>query len=671
MRNVHCLLIFLISLASFAQVEVGKTYRIVPVEAPTSSLFIKDASPSAGTAVVVWPETDVPAQQWTVGRAGSLYYTFRSPCSGQFLGLKATTRGSTVQTSASGASSRWQLQLVDSVALIYDLRPASSSFVLALTSSEGGSSPQLAVAADTPKGQWQFIEVPSPQTTFTSVVRNQMLNDYLARFLQTKGSSYRTFNDGGWSESEQFEVLLDAYETTGNVSYIRWATYLFNWFKNNVGNDWTGGSKSGYNWYGYDFNDDVMWQIIGVARFALLTADSRSLTLARQNFDRIYQRAYMPEFGMMRWAEQTGERTSTNSCIHGPTEVAACLLAKGGAGEKYYEIARDLYAKQRQYLFDSSTGQVYDNYVFATGNRNSWASTYNQGTMLGAALLLYEHYGNTQYKSDAEKIARYASTRLCDDNGIINVCQVNDGDLCGFKGILMRYMRRFVVDLGKASYNEWMSKNAFRAYNNRATNGVTSSAWLTKSTEDVATNAFSCSTAASAAANVVLHPVHRNAADTIQAEAFDGLCGLYVTNGSSSQVLSNIRNGYWAVYANIDFGQEPVQSIAVRLTGIPTATDTPPMLQVYLDSISDTPVANIPLSSEEETSDAWQTVAAALQPTVGQHAVYLRFQSPSVTASSAIQVDWFTFSPQPYDALGITHQPPPSFLLPHPPSLTT
>lgn len=50
---------------------------------------------------------------------------------------------------------------------------------------------------------------------------------------------------------------------------------------------------------------------------------------------------------------------------------------------------------------------------------------------------------------------------MCTADDIISVCQVNDGDLCGFKGILMRYARRYVLDLNRPQYQEWLSKNAY------------------------------------------------------------------------------------------------------------------------------------------------------------------------------------------------------------------
>ena len=454
--------------------------------------------------MVLWSETDVPAQQWIIGRGGTNGFTIRNAYSGLYLGLKANTRGGTLHTVASAASGRWRLEAVDEAALIYRMRPMSGTNCVGASDTADGALPALAAPTEKADQQWQFVEVEEPVTGFNAAVQCQMIDGYIARFAKSKGAGFTTFSNGSWGESEQLEVILDAYETTGKAEYLTLAREMFNWFYNRVGATWTGGSNGNYDWFGYDFNDDVMWQIIAVARLGLLTGETKYRTLAKRNFDLIYKRAYMPEYGMMRWAESSGDRTSTNSCIMGPTEVAACYLAMLGCGEEYYEKARDLYAKQRQYLFNPGNGQVYDCRVWATGNMNHWASTYNQGTMLGAAVMLYSHYGTAQYRTDAEAIVRYSRYDMCDDHGIIRVCQVNDGDLCGFKGILMRYVRRFAAELGHPEYNEWMQKNALHAYNNRTPEGVTTSAWLTKSTTETATNAFSCSTAASAAANAVL-----------------------------------------------------------------------------------------------------------------------------------------------------------------------
>ena len=49
-----------------AQVEVGKTYRIVSLAAPSMSLFTQNSSLESSVNIVLWTETDVASQQWTL-----------------------------------------------------------------------------------------------------------------------------------------------------------------------------------------------------------------------------------------------------------------------------------------------------------------------------------------------------------------------------------------------------------------------------------------------------------------------------------------------------------------------------------------------------------------------------------------------------------------------------
>lgn len=491
-----------------AAIEPGRTYRISPVSAPTQVFFPQNAQLDVSSPVPLWIRTDVPAEVWTVAQSG-LFFTFKNLYTGYHLATTAATVGATTKQNASASSARWKLETVDEQAGIYRLLPNTGTACLDAKDAANGTLPTLAKRDEGSQSQlWQFTPAEA-SAAFTADVQRTMIDSYLTRFLQRLNSRRSTFNRGGWGESEQLEVLLDAYEATHDEQYMTSAVAVYNYLLQNVGNNWlTLVYTDNYKWYGHDFNDDVMWQIIATARMGWLTGDNKYTRVAKQNFDAIWDRAYIPFCGLMRWAEQTGEPYGTNSCIAGPTEVAACYLGMSGAGEEYFEKARDLYAAQRYSLANMTTGQVFDACVWDPAtqkvtSRNNWASTYNQGTFLGAATLLYRHYGDEQYLADAKKVMDYTLKNLCDRHGIVNACQVNDGDLCGFKGILMRYVHRLVVDCEQPQYREWLQKNALHAFNNRSPRGVTTSAWLTKSTDEVATNAFSCSTAAAAAAAAI------------------------------------------------------------------------------------------------------------------------------------------------------------------------
>ncbi len=508
------LMLFLVLTHSTIQAEVttSQVYRIVPVSAPSSSLMTKNSSLDSDADVVVWAETDVASQQWIVAGSFPESVTLRNAYSRLYLGVSSVSSGGCArQVGTSGLGRQWVLEAVDESANIYKLKQKSKALYLSAPNCEDGASLVLSEATESDTQMWKFVEVES-KATFTAAMREEMMDAYIQKAVEKVGTTNRkTFVKGSWGESEQLEIVLDAYETTGREDYLQLAKAVYNNFSTNVGNEWNKlVYTDNYHWFGHDFNDDVMWQIIAVARLGLLANNSRYIQAAKKNFDIIYERAYIPFTGLMRWAENSGDPYGTNSCIAGPTEVAACYLGFAGCGEEYFEKARDLYAAQRYALANNmSTGKVWDSVVWdpeteKVKSKNEWASTYNQGTMLGAACMLYKYYGDTKYLSDAKKIMTWTKNNLCDSHHIINVCQGGDNaDLYGFKGILMRYVRRFVRDCDQKSYQKWMEENAFHAYCNRSVEGVTPTGWLQKGTAENTSNDFSISTAASAAVNVI------------------------------------------------------------------------------------------------------------------------------------------------------------------------
>lgn len=460
-------------------IEAGKSYSIALPSNTNKSLFVRNAATGNLVPVVLWTETNVSAQQWTVESNDQGQVAFKNVHAGRYLHFTNNT------LCLNTNQSWWTLEPAGSDGTVCYVKKNDSYLNCSGTADD--SAPTLGTAQ-----AWQFIEA-DPHPELDDYVRQRLSDGYLHQYVQDKGSGYRTFVNGGWGECETLETLLDMYEATGEQRYFALYEACYNYFKYNVGDDWTGGTKVstyGYNWFGYDFNDDVMWHIIGAARAYFLSGKSVYLNDAKRNFDKIWNRAYLGYVGLLRWAENSGDRNGANSCINGPAEVAACYIALGTGDENYFEKAKLLYENQRTYLADISKGYVYDSAVFdpATGevkSRNTWCSTYNQGTMLGAAVMLYQHYGDQQYKTDADRIIAYARQNLCDGYGIIRVCQDAGGDYQGFKGILMRYAGMYVRVFGAPRFATWLKSNAMRAFCNTNSRGFGHSAWLTKSAENL------------------------------------------------------------------------------------------------------------------------------------------------------------------------------------------
>ena len=73
------------TLRAEAAIESGKTYRIEPAEVQGKSLFVGNASEADEAPVVIWTETDVPAQQWRAEVADDGTVTLRNLFTGKYL----------------------------------------------------------------------------------------------------------------------------------------------------------------------------------------------------------------------------------------------------------------------------------------------------------------------------------------------------------------------------------------------------------------------------------------------------------------------------------------------------------------------------------------------------------------------------------------------------------
>ena len=435
-RFVSALFLAFSVLACNAQIA-GRYYRIV---SGTQSVFPQDASSSA-SRVVLWTETGVAAQRWQLVDFGDGQYGFRNAYSGLYLarenGNKAGQPVSQRPLKDAGDYAKWSVQPVEGVEGAYKLfTDNTNKFCLSKNIAQGDGVKLSTIYEPTTaaeRTQFYLVEDAACQTSFTAAVRDSMMNGFLNQYYHTAANGHVLGNGGWWGDAEMFETILDAFETTGDARYREIFSELYKNFLQRNGTDWSNN----------EFNDDITWMVLACVRAYKFFGVQDYLDKARKNYDAMYNRAHQ-RFGTLVWKQSQENKLATNSCINCPATVAACYLAEATGDEAYYGKALSIYKAQRQLLFDASNGQVYDSRAWTSdgsmeANFNHWASTYNQGTMLGAAILLYEYTGDAQYLTDADKIYNYTISHLCNGDSIINVCQTISGDLCGFKGIFMRY----------------------------------------------------------------------------------------------------------------------------------------------------------------------------------------------------------------------------------------
>ena len=213
---------------------------------------------------------------------------------------------------------------------------------------------------------------------------------------------------------------------------------------------------------GWFIYDDIQWWTITLARAAKTFDDARYRELAEKSFARVWYGSPRvgdtgsyadPAKGLgggMFWQWQPLETPNRNeagdgkmSCINFPTVVAAMLLYDivpagrpgdtaplswhNGYGdfvrpayesrERYLEMAREIYDWSVRNLTDSVTGMVHDHrHGDNVGGR---PLLYNQGTFIGASVLLYKATGEQRYLDNAIKGADYSINVLSAGHGLL------------------------------------------------------------------------------------------------------------------------------------------------------------------------------------------------------------------------------------------------------------
>ena len=364
---------------------------------------------------------------------------------------------------------------------------------------------------------------------FSSADANASFSAYTSAFYVQNGTNgyFKNNQSGGvtyfWSQAEEIECVIDAYEWTSNSVYRSMITNLLNGFMTDNGSSWYGGNG---------YNDDNMWAIIAFARGGRDTGMTNYCNLAKADFDAVYARAWSTNLGGgLYW--QYPENASKNACVNGPGAIAAGLLYQIYGNTNYWNKATNLYYWERSVLFNAGTGAIYDN-LSTNGTVSTWSSTYNQGTFLGAADLL----GLT---NDATLAAAFAMTSLTSSEVLPEYGIA--GNNSGFNAIFLRWLTRFLRNHNlQSTYEPWLQANAAAAWKMRRTpDNLSWCQWLQPSPSG--TNFYSWDCIASFEALQAANPTQIDPPLTVPMD-FLGYWPLDATNGTSARDLSgNGNNG--------------------------------------------------------------------------------------------------------------------------------
>jgi len=636
-------------------------------------LFVENAALADGVNIVLWPDTKVAAQRW-VFETTDEGYSIRNIHSGKYLAPYGVRKAGTrvAQRSASLSQRQWDITPVEGEEDTYLISMYSSSYgtvVLSAVSTGQGAALKLVAdsLADPVLSHWKVVETSPVAASFDGQVRDEMVEGFMSQYYHKATTGHVLGKGGWWGDAEMFETILDAFETTGDTKY---KTYFDELCRNFI-------QRNGSDWSGNNYNDDITWMVLACIRAYKFFGSANYRSYAKTNYDRMYKRAQVYPEGMLRWCEG---RDGTNSCINGPAIVAACYLFEMVGDSAYLDKAKATYAGQRAHLFVPATGRVYDSGTWS-GNTfkvgNEWSSTYNQGTMLGAAVKLWRITGDVQYLNDARNIYQWSFTNLTESTGrVIKVCQTVDGDLCGFKGIFMRYARLYAEECDRPDVLDWIADNAFFAYQNRNSKGVSWSKWLTKTSEDlrdgdknITNDAFGASTAVSAAANAHTGTLYyKDAFTPIGVEDFNEIqfMQLSADEEESQSPVTTVatKEGAYVCFKNVQFGEREATLVSVRANAANTTTS----IAVYLDGLT----SDCKVAESDTLPEGWNTITLPIPATSGTHTVYLvMLKSGKVSFRSVWFGDATTILPPSASSLSPSSLPAPCYdmsgrLLPEP-----
>lgn len=309
--------------------------------------------------------------------------------------------------------------------------------------------------------------VPSPsltkEKTFTATDANNAFDAFNTAFYSSAKKLYFSKSDRaviaeGWTQAIFWDIVMNAYKRTKNPAYLQQLNDMYQ-----------GGADaySNFNWKDIkeknDFiYDDMMWWVISLSRGYEITQDQRFLDAAKAGFKYVWDNSYDPVDGGMRWSWKVQGK---NACINYPTVIAGVTLFNITKDQDYLDKAKNIYSWSRINLFQASTGRVADHKV---GNNPPGFEdyTYNQGTCIGAATLLYKATGLDTYLADAKLTADYTKNKMSDGKGILPAeGEWNEQGV--LKAVLGQYMQLLIKEGGQTQYLAWMHDNINLAWQNR------------------------------------------------------------------------------------------------------------------------------------------------------------------------------------------------------------
>ena len=223
------------------------------------------------------------------------------------------------------------------------------------------------------------------------------------------------------------------------------------------------------NFEGEPGYDDELWWAHTWLRAYELNGDSKYLAMAKTIFaDAI--KGWEPNVckGGIWWQKRAVYKNAVTNELFLLVAAALHNHVPNDAGPgSYLDWAQKEWAWFAQSGLINSSNLINDGLSDACVNNGQTTWSYNQGLILGALVELYEATGDKSLISKAESLADASTSKLVDANGVFQeACGgACNGDQVSFKGIYLRNLLELYDVDHKASYYDFMLKNARSVWN--------------------------------------------------------------------------------------------------------------------------------------------------------------------------------------------------------------
>ena len=165
------------------------------------------------------------------------------------------------------------------------------------------------------------------------------------------------------------------------------------------------------------YYDDNAWLGLALVRQHDLTGNPAILRLAERVFTFVVSGwSTDPTWkvpGGIRWKEPASNR-SRNTCVNGPAAELGARLHKRTGDESYLEWSGRIYDWTRRALLRPDA--LYADQIAPDGSLTSTIWSYNQGSMIGAGVLIAQQTGHSSFLDQSiETAASYLARRNVDD----------------------------------------------------------------------------------------------------------------------------------------------------------------------------------------------------------------------------------------------------------------